>query len=209
MKPNKLRVQSDMSVRFWPKCREERKALLLRCARQLIPQNAVISRTLCHCARSVRCSRDLLRLRTVPRALLLQGPCGSGRTLFCLLLTALDRSFEAHLHAWIPEAFNAWNPHDIQALKVYSESFPAFDRMLSSWFTRGRPLKGYFGRMIMMAEASREARASRGHGGLRPPCRPPSTEALEASNAAIHSGGGHGGRRGLGTCKYLFQVAQG
>lgn len=67
------------------------------------------------------------------------------------MLTALDRSPEAHLHAWLRKAFNALDPTDIHALKVDSEGegFPKFDRMLCSWFTgRGDSLKGYFGPRI-------------------------------------------------------------
>ena len=52
------------------------------------------------------------------------------------MLTALDRSPEAHLHTWLRKAFNALTPQDIHALKVDSEGFPKFDRMLCSWFAR-------------------------------------------------------------------------
>ena len=64
------------------------------------------------------------------------------------MLTALDRSPEAHLITWLRKAFDARTAQDIQALKMDSEGFPKFDRMLCSWFTRGDSLKGYFGPRI-------------------------------------------------------------
>jgi len=64
------------------------------------------------------------------------------------MLTALDRSPEAHLHTWLRRAFNALTPQDIQALKIHSEGFPKFDKMLCSWFTRGDSLEGFFGPWI-------------------------------------------------------------
>ena len=64
------------------------------------------------------------------------------------MLTALDRSPEAHLLRWLRKAFEARSPEQIQALKMDSEGFAKFDRMLCSWFTRGDSLRGYFGPRI-------------------------------------------------------------
>ena len=76
------------------------------------------------------------------------GAFRSWKNAFLPMVIALDSSDQSYLYQWLTKAFNAKTPAEVQQLKLDSEGFPRFDRVLCSWCTRESCLKGHFGTRI-------------------------------------------------------------